>query len=116
MGVVLAVDDFGTGYSSLRTITRFPFQFIKIDRSLIYDIGTNPRNVAVVRSVIELAQQLNMNVIAEGAEMAEQVEMLSQLGCFQIQGYYYGKPMRAKDIERKLYRDLEENTRIDQAL
>lgn len=116
MGIALAVDDFGTGYSSMRTITRFPFQFIKIDRSLIYDIGTNPRNVAVVRSVIELAQQLNMNVIAEGAEVAEQVEMLSQLGCFQIQGYYYGKPMKAKDIERKLYRDLEENTRIDQAL
>ncbi len=116
MGIALAVDDFGTGYSSMRTITRFPFQFIKIDRSLIHDIGTNPRNVAVVRSVIELAQQLNMNVIAEGAEVEEQVELLSQLGCFQIQGYYYGKPMRAKDIERKLYRDLEENTRIDQAL
>lgn len=116
MGIVLAVDDFGTGYSSMRTITRFPFQFIKIDRSLIYDIGTNPRNVAVVRSVIELAQQLNMNVIAEGAEMKEQVDVLSQLGCFQIQGYYYGKPMKAVEIERKLYQDFEENTRIDQAL
>ncbi|WP_082208341.1 putative bifunctional diguanylate cyclase/phosphodiesterase [Paenibacillus dauci] len=99
MGVTLAVDDFGTGYSSMKTVTSFPFQFIKIDRSLIFDIDVNPRNVAVVRSVIELAEQLKMNVLAEGVESRQHVDLLQQLGCYHIQGYYYGRPMKVNDLE-----------------
>ncbi len=100
MGVTLAVDDFGTGYSSMRTVTAFPFQFIKIDRSLIFDIDRNPRNEAVVRSVLELADRLHMNVLAEGVETLEHVDMLQQLGCYYIQGYYYGRPMAVEAFEQ----------------
>ncbi|WPP39430.1 EAL domain-containing protein [Paenibacillus hunanensis] len=100
MGVTLAVDDFGTGYSSMRTVTAFPFQFIKIDRSLIFDIDRNPRNEAVVRSVLELADRLDMNVLAEGVETLEHVNLLQQLGCYYIQGYYYGRPMTVEAFEQ----------------
>ncbi len=103
MGVTLAVDDFGTGFSSMRTVTTFPFHFIKIDRSLIYDIDRNPRNEAVVRSVLELADQLNMKVLAEGVETLEHVNLLQQLGCYYIQGYYYGRPMKAEDFEQWMH-------------
>ncbi|MFD1887950.1 putative bifunctional diguanylate cyclase/phosphodiesterase [Paenibacillus wenxiniae] len=100
MGVTLAVDDFGSGFSSMRTVTAFPFQFIKIDRSLIYDIDRNPRNEAVVRSVLELADRLNMYVLAEGVEKLEHVNMLQQLGCYYIQGYYYARPMALEVFEQ----------------
>ncbi|WP_322905946.1 EAL domain-containing protein [Paenibacillus sp. SGZ-1009] len=107
MGVALAVDDFGTGFSSMRTVTTFPFQFIKIDRSLIYDIDRNPRNEAVIRSVLELAEQLDMHVLAEGVETLEHVELLQQLGCYYIQGYYYGRPMKVTEFEQwVLERDI----------
>ncbi len=103
MGVTLAVDDFGTGFSSMRTVTAFPFQFIKIDRSLIYDIDRNPRNEAVVRSVLELADQLDMYVLAEGVETLEHVNMLQQLGCYYIQGYYYARPMPLEAFEQWMF-------------
>ncbi|WP_411342496.1 putative bifunctional diguanylate cyclase/phosphodiesterase [Paenibacillus sp. WLX1005] len=100
MGVTLAVDDFGTGYSSMRTVTSFPFHFIKIDRSLVYDIDRNPRNEAVVRSVLELAEQLGMKVLAEGVETQQHVHQLLQLGCHYIQGYYYSRPMKTADFKK----------------
>ncbi|WP_411346952.1 putative bifunctional diguanylate cyclase/phosphodiesterase [Paenibacillus sp. WLX2291] len=102
MGSSLSVDDFGTGYSSLRTVTSIPFECIKIDRSLVFDIDRNPRNEAVVRSVLELAEQLNMSVLAEGVETVRQVELLKQLGCHYVQGYYYARPMSADELRQWL--------------
>jgi diguanylate cyclase (GGDEF)-like protein len=93
LGVRLAIDDFGTGYSSLSMLNRFPFNFIKIDRSLIQEIVTNQRDAAVVQLVIELSQRLNMEVVAEGVETAEQLSMLKELGCQVVQGYLTGHPM-----------------------
>lgn len=102
MGSSLSVDDFGTGYSSLRTVTSIPFQCIKIDRSLIFDIDRNSRSEAVVRSVLELAEQLNMGVLAEGVETVRQVELLKRLGCHYVQGYYYARPMSADELRQWL--------------
>lgn len=113
MGVTLAVDDFGTGYSSMRTVTSFPFHFIKIDRSLVYDIDRNPRNEAVVRSILELAEQLGMNVLAEGVETQQHVHQLLQLGCHYIQGYYYGRPMKTSDFEQWVDHQLPELKRLE---
>ncbi|MFC4100572.1 putative bifunctional diguanylate cyclase/phosphodiesterase [Paenibacillus xanthanilyticus] len=104
MGVKLAIDDFGTGYSSLAVLGRFPFDFIKIDRSLVRDIATNKKDLAVIRSVVALARDLGLQVVAEGVETAEQHEMLRGLGCHEGQGYLYGRPMSRDDMDAYLQR------------
>ncbi|MFB9326792.1 putative bifunctional diguanylate cyclase/phosphodiesterase [Paenibacillus aurantiacus] len=104
MGVKLAIDDFGTGYSSLAVLGRFPFDFIKIDRSLVEDIVTNKKDLAVIRSVVALARDLGLQVVAEGVETAAQHEMLRGLGCHEGQGYLYGRPMSREDMDDFLKR------------
>jgi diguanylate cyclase (GGDEF)-like protein len=97
LGVGLAIDDFGTGYSSLSYLRRFPFDVLKIDRAFVVDMATGTESREIIRTVVNLAEILNMDVVAEGAETAEQVAMLESLGCHQIQGYYFGKPCPADE-------------------
>ncbi|MCB1006553.1 MAG: EAL domain-containing protein, partial [Acidimicrobiales bacterium] len=91
LGVRLAVDDFGTGYSSLSYIQRFPIDVIKIDRSFVTGLGTNPGDGAVVQSMIELSQRLGVHTVAEGIDRPEQVTLLQSLGADLGQGYLFSK-------------------------
>ena len=101
-GISIAMDDFGTGYSSLSYLKRLPLHTLKIDRSFIQDITSSEENLAIVRTIIELARILRMDVIAEGAETGEQVELLKLQGCFNVQGYYYSRPLPTDDMTELL--------------
>jgi diguanylate cyclase (GGDEF)-like protein/PAS domain S-box-containing protein len=93
LGVRIAMDDFGTGYSSLSTLQSFAFDKIKIDRSFIMNLETNPQSATIVRAVIALGRGLNMPVIAEGVETAKQLAFLVEERCDEVQGYLVGKPL-----------------------
>lgn len=101
LGVRVALDDFGTGYSSLNHIREMPIDVIKIDRCFIIDLGKDEFSDAFVRMVAELANAINVNVCVEGVETIEQVQMLAETKIQMIQGYYFGKPMRIDDFEKK---------------
>jgi diguanylate cyclase (GGDEF)-like protein len=93
LGVQLAVDDFGTGYSSLDYLSRLPIDELKIDRSFVSPMLTDPSNLIIVRSTINLAHDLRLAIIAEGVEDAETLAHLDELGCDRVQGFYLGRPM-----------------------
>ncbi|MFK5912995.1 MAG: EAL domain-containing protein [Woeseiaceae bacterium] len=93
MGVSLSIDDFGTGYSSLAYVKNLPIDELKIDKSFIQDITKDSNNEAIVRAVLVLAHHMNLSVVAEGVENIETFEMLRELGCDIVQGYYFARPM-----------------------
>ena len=93
MGVSVAIDDFGTGYSSLSTLRSFPFDRIKIDRSFVYNMTLDADDAAIVNSVLGLGRAMGLQVVAEGVETLEQLELLRLLGCHHLQGYLIGKPL-----------------------
>jgi EAL domain-containing protein (putative c-di-GMP-specific phosphodiesterase class I) len=99
LGVQLAMDDFGTGYSSLSYLHRFPINTLKIDRSFITRMAENDENAEIVRTISGLAQNLGMDVVAEGVETREQLEILRGLGCQYGQGYFFSKPLDASGAE-----------------
>jgi diguanylate cyclase (GGDEF)-like protein/PAS domain S-box-containing protein len=107
LGVTLAIDDFGTGFSSLSMISRFPFRIVKIDKSLVRDIGLSRKDAAVIRTIVKLSHHLEMRVLAEGVETEEQERMLRRFGCHESQGYFRGKPMPAEAIDRLLRKEDE---------
>mgnify|MGYP003835838411 CR=1 FL=1 len=104
LGVGLAMDDFGTGYSSLSYLTRLPLNKLKIDKAFIDRYGETRRDKAVVDAMISMARELDMQVLAEGVEMKEQVDMLREAGCTLMQGYYFGRPTQnpVEMIEKQL--------------
>lgn len=98
MGFKLSIDDFGTGYSSLSYLVRFPLDILKIDRSFIQHICSLDDKQAVVDAIIQMSHRLKMKVVAEGVESAQQVELLKEMGCDYIQGYYYSKPLPINEL------------------
>ena len=105
IGAVLSLDDFGTGYSSLAYLQRFPFDFIKLDRSFVTNIISNPGDAAIVNAVIAMAHSLKMQVVAEGVETAEQLRYLYQQHCDQLQGYFFSRPIQADEFAALLRED-----------
>ncbi|MDQ7000403.1 MAG: EAL domain-containing protein [Mariprofundus sp.] len=103
-GISIAIDDFGTGYSSLAYLKRFPADWLKIDMAFIRDLPDDKDNVAIVRSTIKMAHDLNMKVIAEGVETETQLEFLRQEGCDAIQGYLFSPPLSADETSLHLER------------
>ncbi|MBP2280855.1 EAL domain-containing protein (putative c-di-GMP-specific phosphodiesterase class I) [Psychrobacter sp. PL19] len=104
MGIRLALDDFGTGYASLSYLQEYPFDFIKIDRSFISKIATDRTQYAIVKAILDLADALDMEVVAEGIETEQQRDLLLQMGCAYGQGYWFGRPVNAEDATEMLTR------------
>ena len=101
LGVKIAIDDFGTGYSSLGYLKNFPIDALKIDKSFIQDLEKDDDDAAITNTIISLAQNLNLNVIAEGVETKEQVEFLLSKDCSIMQGYYFSKPINAQELAKQ---------------
>jgi EAL domain-containing protein (putative c-di-GMP-specific phosphodiesterase class I) len=98
IGVFLSIDDFGTGYSSLAYLRQLPAKQLKIDRSFVSDLETSKDARAVVDAVIKLAHALELNVVAEGVETEGQRDILLKLGCDELQGYLFARPMPAAQL------------------
>ncbi len=106
MGVKILLDDFGTGYSSLSYLHRFPMDVLKIDRSFINNVHERGNHQAIIKTIIDLAANLNMATVGEGIENKEDAQLLKTMGCVYGQGYYYYKPLPGPDIESFLMSKL----------
>ena len=97
-GLSLVLDDFGTGYSSLSRLKRFPLDVLKIDRSFVSGMHSNPDDRAIVKATIDMAHAVGLTVVAEGVETREQEQYLREFGCDRAQGYLYARPQPADAI------------------
>ena len=105
LGIRLAIDDFGTGYSSLSYLHRFPLDTLKIDRSFINNAAADGEGMEIARTIMPMAKNLRLDVVAEGVETVEQVALLKRLQCRYAQGYYFSRPLAPKDIGALLCED-----------
>ncbi len=114
LGISLSLDDFGTGYSSLNYIKNYPIDVIKIDRSFIKDIETDPKALAIVKTIINMAGHLELDLIAEGVESESQLQYLQNHGCNHIQGFLIGKPMPIHELQEWIqkYKPNNANTKL----
>ena len=106
MAIGISIDDFGTGYSSLTYLKRYPINALKIDRSFVTDVATNPADAGIVRAVVEMAHGMKLNVIAEGVETKDQFSYLQQYGCDEMQGYWFSKPLPVEAVDKLLAEEL----------
>ena len=97
-GLIIALDDFGTGYSSMAYLRKLPLDILKIDRAFISDLGREPSALALAQAIVTLAQSLGMRTVAEGVETAEQLRVLSSLGCDEFQGYLFSRPVEPDSV------------------
>jgi EAL domain-containing protein (putative c-di-GMP-specific phosphodiesterase class I) len=102
MGIKIAIDDFGTGYSSLSYLKRFPIDTLKIDKSFVRDVCSDPDDAAIVHAIVTLGHALDLNVVAEGVETHEQLQYLTTLECDMVQGFLFSKSLSAQDFEELL--------------
>ena len=100
-GYIIEIDDFGSGYSSLRFLKDVSANVVKIDREFLRESSNIKRSKAILTSIIQLTNEIDMNVIAEGVEVRDQIDMLSEIGCECFQGYYFSKPLPVKEFEEK---------------
>ncbi len=100
LGVRISIDDFGTGFSSLNYLKEFPLDTLKIDQSFVRELHNNPNDQTIVKTIISMARNLNLNVVAEGIETREQLVFLQQYLCNEGQGYFFSKPLPAEEISR----------------
>lgn len=98
MGMSIAIDDFGTGYSNLSYLKRFPVDRLKLDRSFVSDITSNPEDSELARAIVGMARSLRLTVVAEGVEDAQQLALLRAYGCDQMQGYYFSPPLTSEEF------------------
>ncbi|HYC41591.1 MAG TPA: EAL domain-containing protein [Noviherbaspirillum sp.] len=101
-GITIAIDDFGTGYSSLSILKTLPIDILKIDQSFVRDLGKNASDTAIVAAIVNMARALALRVVAEGVETKEQLAVLHDLGCDEHQGYFYSRPLPARDLVQTL--------------
>lgn len=101
MGVSISIDDFGTGYSSINYLKHFPVNYLKIDQSFIADVAKNRNTLTIVKAVIDVAHALNLKVTAEGIETEEQLMLMQNLDCDELQGFYISKPLPIDEAEKQ---------------
>jgi len=103
LGVRVVFDDFGTGYASLSYLKKFPLDGLKIDRSFVLDLLSDPDDAAIVSSTVGLSKQLGLSVVAEGIENRATADLLVMMGCEEGQGYFFGRPMPALSFETEYF-------------
>jgi EAL domain-containing protein (putative c-di-GMP-specific phosphodiesterase class I) len=101
-GIKFALDDFSSEYSSLSYLMRLPMDFVKIDKSIVWGLGQDPREAIIVEAIISLAHSLGLEVVGEGVENAEQLEHLRRMGCDLVQGYHLARPLPNEEVESLL--------------
>lgn len=102
LGVRISIDDFGTGFSNMLSLRNLPARELKIDKSFVRDLRESGKNVKIVSTIIDIAQSMNMRVVAEGVETEEQRQLMTQLGCGYLQGFLFAEPMPAGEIPQLL--------------
>jgi diguanylate cyclase (GGDEF)-like protein len=100
MGLLIALDDFGTGYSSMSYLRKLPVDVLKIDRSFVLDLDDDPAAIAVARAIVALASSLKLRTVAEGVETEGQLQLLTEMGCNEVQGYYFSRPVGPDAVQR----------------
>ncbi len=102
LGTMISIDDFGTGYSSLAYFRNLPATELKIDQTFVNNMCTDPRDEALVKTIIDLAHNFGLTVVAEGVEEKAQVEKLTEMGCDVLQGYLFGEPVPAAEFQKMI--------------